>query len=532
MMGNSGVYSIAIGANTMSNKNNRYHRRPWSIAIGSYAMQSGTDGSESPQNVFIGQGGINSRSSNSVIIDNYSNRNFNSTDTVNIGYKTSTITKETVAIGHEAGATNFAVALGSYAGYSTGNYNNVAIGYYAVYTGGSASFLTGIGSYSAYRLNSGENAVYIGAKSGYNTTTTTTCNSAYSVNIGSYVGANGCSGVKSVSVGDYAGFGYDYKNVVPVLIGSGAGRAAGTSNSAAIGSNNVSYPVIIGMNAFLRASNGATNPPDVAIGTASTAGGNNTDLAGSVFIGPYTAQNSYEIKNSVCIGHRACDNSKGLNVVRMEPYGYYSKDLGKYSSILGVPSMVSALDSTNKSKFTGDNYANMLITPAVTYYDVENSSILFYSNMIYGPSNSFMSFSDKRLKENIRSAKYGLNDIRKINIYEYNLKDESIKKRQIGVIAQEMKEAIPEGVKQLPSGYYTVNADWLIFPMVNAIKELDRTFVSLKSDLTGYFNEYVILVSRVNNLEKEVKKLERENKSLTREVNIAYKKAKTAERRQ
>ena len=362
-----------------------------------------------------------------------------------------------------------------------------------------------------------------------------------SVVIGNYATAYSSNSNKSnaVVIGSYAGYGYNYKNVVPILIGDYAGASlSNTGNNPYLNTSNTYYPVIIGTKSFAMSPSPPKNsPPDVAIGNyAAGTAGSGGDLYGSVFIGTYSGYRGNKI-NSVCIGSYTCTtyDEKLNSVVRIAPYGYYyvnSKTLGEYASHIGMPTMIENLDSANKEKFLGNSYSNMLITPAITNSDLATSSILFYANTVYGPSTTFTSFSDKRLKENIKPAKYGLNDIKKINIYEYNLKDESIKKRQIGVIAQEMKEVIPEGVKQLPSGYYTVSADWLIFPMVNAIKELDKTFVSLKSDLTKYFNEYIVLVSRVKTLENEVKTLERENKSLTKEVSIAYKKAKLAERRQ
>lgn len=61
------------------------------------------------------------------------------------------------------------------------------------------------------------------------------------------------------------------------------------------------------------------------------------------------------------------------------------------------------------------------------------------------------SLSDKRLKENI--VKIGRE--KGINIYQYNYK--GLKEKHIGVMAQEIKEIIPDAVIKDPSGYYKVD---------------------------------------------------------------------------
>ena len=532
MMGNSGEGSIAIGSNAMSNASgipDGYYSldtRPYSVAIGSYAMRNGPSGSISTSSVAIGYSNINYQGNNTVAIG-YENCSGGATNyDVCIGSNSGHVKSFSVAIGKNAAnntSGNHAVAIGALSG-SSGT-NGTAIGYYSGNSG--SVYGINIGSYAGYASNA-NNSVLLGNR--------TQTKSSESVVIGNYATAYSSNSNRSnaVVMGSYAGYNFDYKGTEPILIGSYAGASL---NTLSISVANSVYPVIIGYRAGAN-EGGGPSPylADVAIGTnAGLVGhGNNVCNYGSTFIGNYAGHVS-KAKRSVCIGNSTCAVNSSESVVRIAPYGYYfahSKTLGEYASHIGMPTMLENLDSANKEKFLGNSYSNMLITPAITSSDLATSSILFYANTVYGPSTTFTSFSDKRLKENIKPAKYGLNDIKKINIYEYNLKDESLKKRQIGVIAQEMKEVIPEGVKQLPSGYYTVSADWLIFPMVNAIKELDKTFVSLKSDLTKYFNEYIVLVSRVKTLEKEVKTLERENKSLTKEVSIAYKKAKLAERRQ
>ena len=54
---------------------------------------------------------------------------------------------------------------------------------------------------------------------------------------------------------------------------------------------------------------------------------------------------------------------------------------------------------------------------------------------------------------------------------------------QLGVIAQELQQVLPECVKTESTGVMSVNADNLTWYMVNAIKELKAEIDALKSQL-------------------------------------------------
>jgi len=93
--------------------------------------------------------------------------------------------------------------------------------------------------------------------------------------------------------------------------------------------------------------------------------------------------------------------------------------------------------------------------------------------------------SDQRIKKNIVDNTQGLAKILPIQVrnFEYRLPEEitevdpkqAIDKQgiQLGAIAQELALVVPECVKQESTGIYTVDADPLIWYLVNAVKELN-----------------------------------------------------------
>lgn len=99
--------------------------------------------------------------------------------------------------------------------------------------------------------------------------------------------------------------------------------------------------------------------------------------------------------------------------------------------------------------------------------------------------------SDQRLKKNIVDNTDGLNKITQIKVrnFEYRLPEEvtelqpknaiNIEGLQLGVIAQELQQILPDCVKTESTGIMSVNAENLTWYMLNAIKEL-------KAELDAY----------------------------------------------
>lgn len=91
--------------------------------------------------------------------------------------------------------------------------------------------------------------------------------------------------------------------------------------------------------------------------------------------------------------------------------------------------------------------------------------------------------SDSRLKDEIQSITYGLNEISSLNPVTYYWKNDITPKKRFGFIAQEVQPYIPELVGQDTNGYYNLNTFDLIPILVNAIKELKSEVDALKLKL-------------------------------------------------
>ena len=116
---------------------------------------------------------------------------------------------------------------------------------------------------------------------------------------------------------------------------------------------------------------------------------------------------------------------------------------------------------------------------------------------VAGNNSTWNTTSDIRIKKNVSDNNTGLDIINQIRVrnFEYRTLEEIVdfenpqaavvKKEglQLGVIAQEIEEYLPEVVKTQSTGVKTVNSDNLTWYLINAVKELSAENTALKSRL-------------------------------------------------
>jgi len=95
--------------------------------------------------------------------------------------------------------------------------------------------------------------------------------------------------------------------------------------------------------------------------------------------------------------------------------------------------------------------------------------------------------SDRRLKENLVKINNSLDKISKLNGYTYNWNATALElyptrtERDVGVIAQELQEIIPEAVTERNNGYLAVQYDKIIPLLIECVKELKSEIEKLKN---------------------------------------------------
>ena len=94
--------------------------------------------------------------------------------------------------------------------------------------------------------------------------------------------------------------------------------------------------------------------------------------------------------------------------------------------------------------------------------------------------------SDERLKTNIQDTEYGLDHILKLESRQFNWKDKFNGQQDIGFIAQQVQEIVPELVKEVDGlngedPHLAVDYSKVVPILVNAIKELKGEIEELKN---------------------------------------------------
>ena len=422
--------------------------------------------------------------------------------------------------------------------------NNISIGYYSGNYGYGAVGNNGrdmqmenisIGTYSGLN-NAYSNTVNIGVFAGgkiYNPTTLYREAKDYNINVGYYAGGQGNkifsaynSGIymfsnQNVNIGKYAGF-EDFYYSKSVKIGSFAGAAShGIQNqqtylgsmTVALGyysmyaSNQANGTVAIGAYSGFNSS-GSNN---LYIGSKS---GHDSSGSNNIFIGRFAGAAS-SLTNSIAIGNEAGRNTKGSNNVFI---GYGAGNFGSThvtgsNKYIILPYSSATFQTDTGSKFEPTTTKpQMIIGPGYGYKnngpEFQKTILLLYAAKVYTRQTTITRFtSDKRAKENIIKAKYGMNELRNINVYTFNFKDDNEKTKRVGLIAQEVQKYIPEAVDNgnFYGGKLSINFDWVFFTVANAIKDVDKTLTQINKDLIAQAKQLVSLEKHVDKLESKVR---------------------------
>ncbi len=122
-----------------------------------------------------------------------------------------------------------------------------------------------------------------------------------------------------------------------------------------------------------------------------------------------------------------------------------------------------------------------------------------------GDSCCPMLVSDKRLKNVGDKFSAGLDEIKKLNIYNYTYKSDETKAPHVGIIAQDLKRVFPTAVSKDENGYYQIRWDEMFYAAINAVKTLN---VKVES-----------LANRVISDQKRVAALKKDNAQLKQKLN-------------
>ena len=133
---------------------------------------------------------------------------------------------------------------------------------------------------------------------------------------------------------------------------------------------------------------------------------------------------------------------------------------------------------------TGDNFSIQVNSSLWRINNDEGSAIFTVSQTgVVVASNNITAFSDSRLKENVVTIDSALNKVSQMRGVYYNRIDDATKTRNVGVIAQEIEEILPEVVHTREDDMKSVAYGNIVGILIEAIKELSEEVKTLRSKL-------------------------------------------------
>ncbi|MFK5855335.1 MAG: tail fiber domain-containing protein, partial [Bacteroidota bacterium] len=460
-----GGFNIAIGNYTLNNN----VAKSGNIAIGNNAMRyfnnSATLGS--PYSTAIGMNSLTGSSTPASNTGTYNTAvgafslNKNTSGYNNVAVGNNSLTDNTVGysnsgLGYHSLSNNttgrFNTAVGTNALYSNvAKGGNTAIGYYAMYyanssTSATISSNTAIG-YGALRgsTNSSNNTgtlnVSIGSSTLYNNTS-----GSYNAVLGHYALNSNTTGSNNVAIGYYAGDDNLTGNY-NILIGDNVNALYGSSSNRMNIGNTIygtgmyqsTYKIGIGVAS-----------PDEAL-----------DVRGTL-----------QVKNSSGLGNIIIDGTSGNSEVTFNHGGAYGGAFG--------------YNITNDNLFLYHGGSVVLKDGQFGVGTTTPGYKLQVGNIGDGTSaraNAWNTFSDRRWKTNINVIDNPIEKLSMINGYYYNWKDSEDKSIQVGVLAQEVEEVLPEIVSTDAEGYKSVDYSKITALLIEVNKAQQIELEALKNSV-------------------------------------------------
>ena len=144
---------------------------------------------------------------------------------------------------------------------------------------------------------------------------------------------------------------------------------------------------------------------------------------------------------------------------------------------------------------------------------------------------SLSRFSDRRLKNVGEVFTGGLEQIKKLEVFNYTFKKDTEKTPRVGVMAQDLQKIFPNAVFKGEDGFLRIRMEDMFYALVNAVKELDakvqmivdKNIAGLKKQIADLEEENRVITEKNVALEKQIASLYEQNAKLEERMNAIEK---------
>ncbi|MBI9055429.1 MAG: tail fiber domain-containing protein [Bacteroidales bacterium] len=392
-----------------------------------------------------------------------------------------------IMLGYESGLSNQSGSYNTFLGYQSGYLNNASynsfLGYLAGRENTIGAFNTFMGYESGRSNDEGDYNVFLGHQTGYSNT-----DGHENVFIGYRSGYSNTAGYDNIFIGNLAGENAS-GNTHSTFIGNEAGQNV-------TGDDNIYIGDRAGTNAYVT----------------------NHESFGTVILGIDAGRNVVGQNNTV-LGYGGGSSWGGESSGDNNTFVGAGAGMGGHLTRLGSDNV--CLGNNAGSGKTGDNklYIANNSSSTLIYGEFDNNQVVingvatdnpldytFYVNGRGGGDYSWNSLSDERKKKNIQTIDGALDKVLKLRGVSFDWKDTEMKGRQIGFIAQEAKEVVPEVVLGSDETEYSMQYAPITAVLVEAVKEQQQQIESHKNKIDLLEKENKELTERLEKLEKLILK--------------------------
>ena len=204
-------------------------------------------------------------------------------------------------------------------------------------------------------------------------------------------------------------------------------------------------------------------------------------------------------------------NSSGLSIFDLG---------GEYAQSLEVGTLEAGTLQTRDTATVGNNLnvrgglitgGNALVTGglSVSGTGIASPNYALYANGVVAGVGAYVNASDARYKTNIEPLTHALDKIMAMRGVEYDWRSNAFPQvnfdhgKQLGFVAQEIKEVLPEVVSQDAQGYYSIAYSKVIPVLVEAIKDQQKEMAEKNGEIQDLKQSVAELKQRVQSLSEK-----------------------------
>ena len=118
--------------------------------------------------------------------------------------------------------------------------------------------------------------------------------------------------------------------------------------------------------------------------------------------------------------------------------------------------------------------------------------------------------SDRRLKDVGEVFTAGLEEIKKLEVFNYTFKKDPDKTPRVGVMAQDLQKIFPKAVFEGKDGFLRIRMEDMFYALVNAVKQLDAKIEEIKNNQIAQLLDKVAKLEEQNVKQSEINKKQEE----------------------